>query len=65
MNMKKLLLYLYTLLCIPSIFILNLLDSEEYKKQLKSNGISWFIYLIPHVLIFWTLVITAICLFNR
>lgn len=63
--MKKFLLYLYTLLCIPSIFILNLLDSEEYQKNLKKDGFSWFIYLIPHVLIFWTLVITAIYLFNR
>jgi hypothetical protein len=65
--MKKILLYLYTLICIPSIFILNLLDSEEYQKNLKKDdrGLSWFIYLIPHVLIFWTLVITAIYLFNR
>lgn len=54
--LRKVMQYLYTILCIPSIFILNLFDSEKYEKKLKSSNFEWFVYILPHVLIFWSFI---------
>ena len=59
---EKFFINLFVLICVPGLVLLFLFEPDKLKSRMENGWVEWFRYILPHVIIFWVLLILGFCL---